>query len=170
MDTCAHCGTELPPDAVFCPSCGRRTDAPPTEVRDVPIDIRHAEPRYFGLGPPILVFSLGVGLLVLGVFLLLSGSVAPGVIAIVLAVCLLPTFLAGARRWPDTPIARAGISTADRVRDEADVAVTSISTWSQAGRDPCGCARSSSGYGASATRRSASWASLSSPRTAGRTS
>ena len=135
MDTCAHCGTELPPDAVFCPSCGRRTDAPPTEVRDVPIDIRHAEPRYFGLGPPILVFSLGVGLLVLGVFLLLSGSVAPGVIAIVLAVCLLPTFLAGARRWPDTPIARAGISTADRVRDEADVAVTSISTWSQAGRD-----------------------------------
>ena len=56
-------------------------------------------------------------------------------VAIVVAVCLLPTFLAGARRWPDTRIARAGISTADRVRDEADVAVTSISTWSRAGRD-----------------------------------
>jgi len=81
------------------------------------------------------VFSLGVGLLVLGVILLAAGSVALGVIAIVFAVCLLPTFLAGARRWPDTPIARAGISTADRVRDEADVAVASISTWSQAGRD-----------------------------------
>ena len=135
MDACTHCGGDLPASAVFCPSCGRRTDAPPTEVRDVPIDVQHAEPRYFGLGPPIFVFALGIGLLVLGMFLLAVGSVALGVIAIVLAVCLLPTFLAGARRWPDTPIARAGISTADRVRDEADVVVTSISTWSQAGRD-----------------------------------
>lgn len=135
MDSCTHCGGDLPASAIFCPSCGRRADAPPTEVRDVPIDVRHAEPRYFGLSPPILVLSLGAGLLVLGVFLLVSGSVALGAIAIVLAACLLPTFLAGARRWPDTPIARAGISTADRVRDEADVAVTSISTWSRAGRD-----------------------------------
>jgi len=135
VDACAHCGGDLPASAVFCPSCGQRTEAPPTHARDVPIDVQHAEPRYFGLGSPIFVFSLGVGLLVLGVILLAAGSVALGVIAIVFAVCLLPTFLAGARRWPDTPIARAGISTADRVRDEADVAVASISTWSQAGRD-----------------------------------
>ena len=127
MDPCTHCGGGLPASAVFCPSCGRRTDAP--------VDVQHAEPRYFGLGPPVFVFSFAVGLLVLGVILLATGSVAFGVIAIVVAACLLPTFLAGARRWPDTPIARAGISTADRVRDEADVAVASISTWSQAGRD-----------------------------------
>ena len=135
MDACSHCAGDLPAGAVFCPSCGRRTDAPPTEQRDVPIDVQQAQPRYFGLAPPILVFSVGAGLLVLGVVLLVTGSVAVGVIAIILAACLLPTFLAGARRWPDTAIARAGISTADRVRDEADVAVTSISTWSRAGRD-----------------------------------
>jgi len=139
VDSCAHCGRDLPAESVFCPSCGRRTDAPPTGSsagpRDVPIDVQHAEPRYFGLGPPIFVFSLGVGLLVLGVILLIVGSVALGVIALVLAACLLPTFLAGARRWPETTIARAGISTADRVRDEADVAAASISTWSRAGRD-----------------------------------
>jgi len=135
VDSCAHCGRDLPAESVFCPSCGRRTDAPPTAPRDVPIDVQHAEPRYFGLGPPIFVFSLGVGLLVLGVILLFIGSVAFGVIALVLAACLLPTFLAGARRWPETTIARAGISTADRVRDEADVAAASISTWSRAGRD-----------------------------------
>jgi len=135
VDSCAHCGRDLPAESVFCPSCGRRTDAPPTAPREVPIDVQHAEPRYFGLGPPIFVFSLGVGLLVLGVTLLIVGSVALGVIALVLAACLLPTFLAGARRWPETTIARAGISTADRVRDEADVAAASISTWSRAGRD-----------------------------------
>ena len=134
MATCSHCGGDLPAQAVFCPSCGRRTDLAP-DSSEAPVDVQHAEPRYFGLGPPILVFSLGAGLLVLGVILLVMGSVAAGVIAIVLAVCLLPTFLAGARRWPETPIARAGISTADRVRDEADVAVTSISTWSRASRD-----------------------------------
>jgi hypothetical protein len=134
VDQCSHCGGELPADAVFCPSCGRRTDAPPV-AREVPIDVQNAEPHYFGLGPPVFVFTLLVALLILGVILLVLGSVAFGVIAIVLAACLLPTFLAGARRWPDTTIARAGISTADRVRDEADVAVTSISTWSRAGRD-----------------------------------
>ena len=135
VDTCSHCGGDLPASAVFCPSCGRRTDAPPIEPRDVPIDVQHAEPRYFGLGQPIFVFSLAVGLLVLGVVLLARARSPLGVIAIVVAVCLLPAFLAGARRWPDTRVARAGISTADRVRDEADVAVTSISTWSRAGRD-----------------------------------
>jgi hypothetical protein len=134
VSTCTHCGGDLPAQAVFCPSCGRRTDLA-ADADDVPVDVQHAQPHYFGLGPPILVFSLGAGLLVLGVILLVAGSVAVGVIAIVLALCLLPTFLAGARRWPETPIARAGISTADRVRDEADVAVTSISTWSRAGRD-----------------------------------
>ncbi len=135
MDSCSHCGADLPVDAVFCPSCGRRTDAPPAEARDVPIDIQRAAPRYFGLGQPIFVFSLLVGLLVLGVILLALGSFDAGVIAIIFAACLLPAFLAGARRWPDNRVARVGISTADRVRDEADVAVTSISTWSRAGRD-----------------------------------
>lgn len=119
--------------------------------------VQHAAPRSFGLGPPLLVFSFAVGLLVLGAVLLAVGSVPLGVIAIVLAVCLLPAFLAGARRWPATPIARAGpsaaariaragsstaariaragSSTATRVHDETGAAVSSISTWSQAGRD-----------------------------------
>ena len=134
MATCSHCGGGLPADAIFCPSCGRRTDAPPIEPRDVPIDVQHAKPRYFGLGPPIFVLSLAVILLVVGVVLLAMGSVVGGLIAIGLAICLLPTFLAGARRWPDTRIARAGISTADRLRDETNAAATSIATWSRAGR------------------------------------
>lgn len=136
MDACSHCGADLPGNAVFCPSCGRRTDAPADEtVRAFPLDVQHAEPTWFGLEPPLLVLGIAAVLLTLGIVLLAIGSLALGVIAIVLAACLLPSFLAGARRWPDTPFARAGVSTADRVRNEADVAVASISTWSQAGRD-----------------------------------
>lgn len=103
--------------------------------RVVPIDVQRAEPRYFGLGPPVFMLSAAAALLVLGAVLIASGSVLLGVIAIALGVCLLPAFLAGARRWPDASIARIGVSTADRIRDEAGVAVTSISTWSRAGRD-----------------------------------
>jgi hypothetical protein len=119
---------------MFCPSCGRRTDAPAVD-REEPIDVQHAEPRYFGLGTPVFVFCAAVGLLLLGIVLAAIGIVVPGAIAIVLGLCLLPAFLAGARRWPDSPIARFGVSAADRVRDEAGVAVESISTWSRAGRE-----------------------------------
>jgi hypothetical protein len=135
VDACSHCGGSLPVDATFCPSCGRRTDAPPVTARDVPIEVQHAEPRYFGLGTPVFVFSAAAALLVLGIVLIVTGFLVAGVIAIVVAVCLLPAFLAGARRWPDTSIAKLGVSTADRVRDEARVGVESISAWSRAARD-----------------------------------
>lgn len=138
MNACSHCGAELPAAAVFCPSCGRRTDAAADAgdtARAFPLDVQHAEARWFGLEPPLLVLGVMAALLVLGIFLLLGDSFALGVIAIVLALCLLPSFLAGARRWPDAPFARVGVSTAERVRDEADVAVASISTWSSAGRE-----------------------------------
>lgn len=134
MDSCSHCGGPLPAEATFCPSCGRRADAP-LEPRDVPIDVQHAQPRYFGLGPPAFVLGAALALLVLGIVLIATGPLAAGVLAVVVALCLLPSFLAGARRWPETRVARAGVSTADRVRGEAGVAVDSISAWSRAGRD-----------------------------------
>ncbi len=74
-------------------------------------------------------------LLVAGIVLIVMDALVVGVISIVFAACLLPTFLAGARRWPETRLARVSVGTADRVRDEADVAVESISTWSKASRD-----------------------------------
>ena len=129
--TCADCGQPLPAGARFCPACGRPTE---DEPRDVPVEVHVAEPRYFGLGPPAFVFGAALLLLVLGVVLIVRGSVAVGALAILIAVCLLPTLLAGARRWPEGRVARASVTTADRLRDEADVAVDSISTLSRASR------------------------------------
>jgi hypothetical protein len=135
VGTCSHCGGDLPDNATFCPSCGRRTDLPAPEPSKEPIDVQQTEPRYFGLGSPVFLFGVLLVLLVAGIVLLAFGALVIGVILVVLAACLLPAFLAGARRWPDTRLARAGVNTADRVRDEADVAAESISTWSKAGRD-----------------------------------
>jgi hypothetical protein len=99
--------------------------------------VRPVEPRYFGLGSPAFILAIAVALVVLGIVLIVVGQLIPGVIAIVAGACLLPSFFAGARRWPtrNTPLVRASLSTADRVRDEGAVAVQSISTWSKAGRD-----------------------------------
>jgi hypothetical protein len=135
VETCSHCGGDLPDNATFCPSCGRRTDLPTSEPREEPIDVQHAQPRYFGLGPPVFVFGVMLVLLVLGIVFIVLGRLAVGLVSIILAACLLPTFLAGARRWPETRLARVGVSTTHRVRDEAEVAAESISTWSRASRD-----------------------------------
>jgi hypothetical protein len=135
VESCSHCGGPLPVDATFCPSCGRRTDAPPAASREVPIDVQHAEPRYFGLGTPVFIFAAAAALLLLGIVLIATGRLALGAVAVVLALCLVPAFLAGARRWPETRIAQMGVGTADRVRGEAGAAVESVSTWSRASRD-----------------------------------
>lgn len=135
MESCSHCGGDLPENATFCPSCGRRTNLPAPEPHEEPIDVQHADPHYFGLGAPVFVFGVMLVLLVGGIALVVMGMLAGGLVSIILAACLLPTFLAGARRWPETRLARAGVSTAGRVRDEADVAAESISTWSKTGRD-----------------------------------
>ena len=99
------------------------------------MDLHVAEPRYFGLGPPVLVFSIAIVLLVVGIVLIVLGHVEVGALAILISVCLLPTFFAGARRWPDSRLARVSLSTADRLRDEAGVAAESVSTWSRASRE-----------------------------------
>ena len=101
----------------------------------MPIEVQHAEPRYFGIGTPGFVLAAAAVLLLLGIVLAATGFVVVGIVVIAVAVCLVPVFLAGARRWPDTSIAQIGVSTADRVRGEAGVAVESVSAWTRAGRD-----------------------------------
>jgi hypothetical protein len=136
VDTCSHCGAELPDKATFCPTCGRRTDAPPPEPTEhLPVMIRRSEPRYYGLAKPLFALAIALALVAIGIVVLTTESFGVGLILIVLGVCLLPSFAAGLRRWPDMRFARASLNTAGRVRDEADVAVQSLSTWSRTGRD-----------------------------------
>src|SRR5215213_8575103 len=64
---CGGCGGALPDGARFCPACGRPASG---DVREEPIDLHVAEPHYFGLGPPVFVFSIALALLVLGIVLI----------------------------------------------------------------------------------------------------
>jgi hypothetical protein len=135
VDTCSHCGAELPEQATFCPTCGRRTDAPPPDPTELLPRVRTGEPRYYGLVKPLVVLTAAVLLVVAGIVVLATASFGVGLILILLGICLLPSLVAGLRRWPDSRFARASLTTAGRVRNEADVAVHSLSTWSRTGRD-----------------------------------
>jgi hypothetical protein len=125
---------------MFCPSCGRRTDAPPPDPAELLPQVR-TEPRLQPggvrglLSRPLIVLGVMLALVIAGVVVLLTASFGIGVIVIVLGLCLLPTFAAGLDQWPDTRVARASLTTASRVRNDADVAVHSISAWSRTGRD-----------------------------------
>jgi hypothetical protein len=135
VDTCSHCGAALPEKATFCPTCGRRTDAPPPDATTLPVFVRPEQPRWYGLATPLFVLLIAVALLVGGIVLVVADHLLPGILLIVLSLFLLPSFLAGLRRWPDTRFVRASVSTAGKVRDEGGVAVESITTWSKAGRE-----------------------------------
>jgi hypothetical protein len=141
LESCPACSTPLPPDARFCPRCGRATDASADDVpvdepgAAVPVTVREAEPQYFGLGAPALVFGVAVVLLVLAVLLLATGHWVAGLLLLAASFLLLPAFLAGVRRWPESAIAQLSLRTADRARDEASVAAEAILTWSRAGRE-----------------------------------
>jgi hypothetical protein len=74
-------------------------------------------------------------LLVLAVVLLAAALGVAGLLLLAAAFLLLPAFLAGVRRWPESRIAQLSTRTADRARDEATVAAEAISTWSRAGRE-----------------------------------
>jgi hypothetical protein len=121
---------------MFCPSCGRRTDAPPPDPTELLPRVR-TEPRFqlHGLGRPLVVLGVAVALVLAGIVVLVTASFGLGLILVILGVCLLPLFASSLESWPDTRFARASLSTAGRVRDEADVAVQSLSTWSRTGRD-----------------------------------
>ena len=146
LDPCPTCGSPVAPGARFCAECGYRLDAPvaeepPPDVEldepggEVPVSEHVAEPQYFGLGPPLFVFSVAVVLFVVAVVVLALGSWAIGLVLLVVSFLLLPAFLAGARRWPSSGLARVSLSTAERARGEASVAADAISTWSRAGRE-----------------------------------
>ena len=165
VDTCSHCGGTLPARRDVLPVLRPAHGCAAGEERDVPIEVQHAEPRYFGLGRRSLCLARSRAA---------PARDRPGVTGFVVAgiVAIVSPSVSSLRSWrapaagPRRLIARLGISTADRVRDEAGVAVESVSAG---GRVPAatspGCARSSSSFAGSATRRSVSSAFPSTPTT-----
>jgi hypothetical protein len=122
-ESCSGCGVELPPGARFCPECGTpvaaagetvQQELPPDETGPVPVSFDRAQPRMFGVTPPVLLLAVATGLLVVALALFVSGHWPFGLIALGLAALLFAAFLEAARRRPVSPVTRASVDARER--------------------------------------------------------
>ena len=139
---CASCGTPLPAQARFCPSCGAavegvatvRADVPPHETSAAPASVTRVTPRWFGVAPATLVFAVAAVALIAGILLLVTGALVAGLLLLGLALLLFAAFLEVARRKPDAPVAQRAAGAADSFRARAGFAAQALRTRSSAKR------------------------------------
>lgn len=140
--SCGNCGSRLPTSSRFCPECGTRVRAgpsetavqelPPDETGPVPIEVSTAAPRFFGVTPPGAVLALAAASLTLAVVLLVTGHVIVGGALLAVSVVLAFFFVALARRLPDAPVSRFSSGAVGAVRARAGFALETFSAHSSA--------------------------------------
>jgi hypothetical protein len=110
----------------------RRVELPSEEVGPVPVSISHAEPRWFGVPPPLALLLLAVIAVAVGIVLFAAGSWPYGLILIGVAALLLAAFLEVARRRPDSRFTSAAATSAGAARERAAAAVERLLARSSA--------------------------------------
>lgn len=115
-----------------CPECGAEL-APPTEEPPVGVSYVQAEPRLFGVFPPLAVLVVALTLVLGGVVALALGEWVWGAVLVVLAIPLLLLYAADVRRDPSSPPVRAAAAAFDRARGWATYAGTALRAWIETG-------------------------------------
>jgi len=139
---CANCGARLPKDSRFCPECGVRTsvandvtaveEVPPEETGRVPVHKVAATPRYFGIAPPLALFSLALASLVVAIVVFLAGNAIAGALLLAAAALFSTLFVAGSKHLPENAVARMGRRALETVRDRTGFAVEAVTVHSTA--------------------------------------
>ncbi|HEY4413683.1 MAG TPA: hypothetical protein VGN06_11845 [Gaiellaceae bacterium] len=91
----------------------------PDETGPVPVSMAHAETRWFGVPPPILLLSVGCFSLVVALVLFVNGSWPGGLVLLGVSGLFLAGFLEIARRRPDSSFTRASAGAAGGARSWA---------------------------------------------------
>lgn len=91
----------------------------PDEAGPVPVTIVHAEPRWFGVPPPLVLLGLTALCFVLAVVLFATGSWPAGLILLGLSALFCAAFLEIAKRRPDSTLTREAHTAVLRARSWA---------------------------------------------------
>lgn len=105
---------------------------PPTET---PASWQRAELRYFGLTPPVLAAFLAPVLFGAGLVLLLTGSLAVGMLLLLAAVLLAALYAEQARRRRSSSLDRVAAAAIDHTRALAGFTGASVHAWTHAVRE-----------------------------------
>jgi len=104
----------------------------PTET---PPSWERVEPRYFGLTPHLLAAFLAAVLFGAGLVLLLTGSLAIGLLLVLAALLLGALYAEQARRRRSSSLDRIAAAAVDQTRALAGFTGASVRAWTQAGRE-----------------------------------
>lgn len=140
---CPSCGASAPVEARFCSSCGSRLDGgdtqveplPPSDPGPVPVNVAHADPRLFGVVPPLFAFGLTCLLVALAIPAFALGSWVLGLGLVIVAAVLFVLFVSAARHAPASPVAQATLTAGERISSWFGFFTGSASAWSTAGRE-----------------------------------
>jgi type IV secretory pathway TrbD component len=97
------------------------------------VSYTRAEPRLFGVFPPLLALVVGLTMLVAAIISLALGEWVYGAMLFVLALPLLALHVANARRDPADPLTRLSAAAFDRARGWAIYGSTAVRAWTGAG-------------------------------------
>jgi zinc-ribbon domain len=99
---CRNCGEELAPGARFCSSCGTSvSDLPIVETVPGPVVHENVERRWLGLPARFVLLCLGFAAFGASIGLFATGSVAWGIVMLLLAIVLLAALGEATRRSAD---------------------------------------------------------------------
>jgi zinc-ribbon domain len=141
---CGNCGAELPEGSRFCPECGLRVadpsgqtaidEEPVHEERPAPMDVMWSERRFFGVAPATALFGIGIGALVLGVVLVVSGNLVWALFTFAAALLSLAGFVSQTRRLPDqaSGVARASLHALETAKARAGATIDTVAAHGNA--------------------------------------
>jgi hypothetical protein len=105
---------------------------PGDETGPVPVSISHAEPRWFGVTPPLALLLLALIALAAAVALFATGSWPYGLILVGVSALIVAGFLEVARRRPDSRLTSYAASSTASARERAAAAVDRLLARSSA--------------------------------------
>ena len=129
--SCPACGNEVPPKMPTCGWCGASLAG---AAGATTVGVHEPDRRVFGIPPATGLLVLGVVVAAVAFYLLLTGRIVVGAIALIVGFVVLAGFPGVARRPDESAVARRALRSYDGIRGRADAAIESIAARAAARR------------------------------------